>query len=158
MALRNLKLGDRNHIISEFYLAHLDEDKLLTVWHFVNNYGLAKTTVFRANQRGDKIRRGQRKTLEQRLGSGHPRALTGHQERSVLRAWENKKGPSTKSQARKYNVMHNSVCLASSRSKGPEEAEGAGNQCGEDAKGEGSSQYPFSQFFLSGRQHGNHHR
>ena len=55
MALRNLKLGDRNRIISEFYHAHLNEDKLFTVWHFVNNYGLAKTTVFRTFQRADKI-------------------------------------------------------------------------------------------------------
>ena len=55
MALRNLKLGDRNRIISEFYLAPLNEDKLFTVWHFVNNYGLAKTTVFRTFQWVDKI-------------------------------------------------------------------------------------------------------
>ena len=42
MALRNLKLCDSNCIISQFYLAHLIEDKLFTVWHFVNNYGLAR--------------------------------------------------------------------------------------------------------------------
>ena len=42
MALRNLKLGGRNRIISEFYLAPPNEDKLFTVWHFVNNYGLAR--------------------------------------------------------------------------------------------------------------------
>ena len=158
MALHNLKLSDRNCIVSELYHAHLNEDKLFTVWHFVNNYGLAKTTVFRTNQRADKIWRGQRKTLEQRLGSGRPRALTRRQERSVLRAWENKKGPSTKSQARKYNVTHNSVCLASSRSKGPKEAEGAGNQRGKDAEGEGLRQHPFLRFLSSGRQHGDRHR
>ena len=53
---------------------------------------------------------------------------------------------------------HDSVRPTSSRSKGPEEAEGAENQCGEEAKGEGSSQHPFSQFFPSGRLHGNRHR
>ena len=55
MALLNLKLGDRNCIISELYHIHLREDKLFTVQHFVDNYSLAKTTVFRAFQRADKI-------------------------------------------------------------------------------------------------------
>ena len=108
MAMRNLKLGDRNHIISEFYLSHLNHDKLFTIRHFVDNFGLAKTTVFRAIQRADRIRRGGRRgrqeTLDRRPGSGRPHALTARQERAVLHAVENKKGASTMRQARRFNV------------------------------------------------------
>ena len=146
MALRNLKLGDRNCIISELYHAHLNEDKLFTVPHFVNNYGLAKTTVFRAIQRAHKIRQGQRKMLDR-------------QERSVLRAVEIKKGPST-------NIRHANTTLRNTRfstsyivkEQRPEEAEGTRNQRGKDAEGEGLRQHPFSRFLSSGRQHGDRHR
>ena len=107
MALRNLKLGERNRIISEFYLAPLNEDKLFTVWHFVNNYGLAKKTVFRAFQRADKIWWGQRKMLDRRPGSGRLRAA--RQELSILRALENQKRLSTEPQARKYNITQPTI-------------------------------------------------
>ena len=101
---------------------------MFTVPHFVNNYGLAKTTDSRAIQRAYKIRRGQCKTLDRRPGCGRPRVLTGCQERSVLRALENKKGTSTKGQVRKYNVtqrtiqyvLHRQGAKAPKRQKAPE--------------------------------------
>ena len=128
MALRNLKLGDRNQIISDFYLRHLNDDKMFTVRHFVNNHGMAKTTVFRAIQRADRICRVRRDSLDRRPGSGRPRAPTRRQERSVLHAVENKKGPSTKRQAGKFkatqrtiqNVLHREGAEAPKRQKAPE--------------------------------------
>ena len=132
MAMHNLKLGDRNRIISEFYLSHLNHDKLFTIRHFVDNFGLAKTTVFRAIQRADRIlrggRRGRQETLDRRPDSGRPHALTARQERAVLHAVENKKGASTMRQARRFNVcqtsirniLHRQGAKAPKRQKAPE--------------------------------------
>ena len=128
MAMRHLKLGDRNRVIAQYYLDHLGEKKVFTIHHFVENYGLARTTVRRAIQRADRIRRGRRDTLDRHLGSGRPHALTRRQERQCLRGVENKKGPSTKRQARRFgvtprtvrNILHRQGAKAPKRQKAPE--------------------------------------
>ena len=130
MAMRNLKLGDRNRIISEFYLSHLNHDKLFTIRHFVDNFGLAKTTVFRAIQRADRIRRGGRRgrqeTLDRRPGSGRPHSQT--REGSPARSGEQEGGQhhaASPSIQRLPNL--DSQHSTSARSKGAKAAKGAGN-------------------------------
>ena len=109
MAFRRLKLGDRNRVISDFYLSHLEHDRKFTVDHFVINHGMKQATVYRAIARADRIRLGGRDTLDRRAGSGRPRALTQRQERSVLRAVENKKGASTQRQAQQRGVTQRTI-------------------------------------------------
>ena len=109
MAFRHLKLGDRNRVISDFYLSHLDEEKRFTVEHFVNNHGMKRATVYRAIERADQISLGGQDKVDRRPGSGRPRALSQRQERSVLRAVENKKGGSTKRQAQQRGVTQRTV-------------------------------------------------
>ena len=69
MAMHNLKLGDRNRVIAEFFLNHLTEGKEFTARYFVENFGLACTSVYRAIQRADWIRRRRRDTLDRHPGS-----------------------------------------------------------------------------------------
>ena len=110
MGLHNLKLGDRNRIIAEFYEANIEHGKAFTVQHFMANHGLKRTAIYDALKRIDTIRAGgragRRETLDRRRqpGSGRPRKLSNRQASNLLRALENKKGASTKTQARRYGV------------------------------------------------------
>lgn len=127
MALRALKQGDRNRVIAEFYQQHLDEGKEHTARHFMVNHGLSRSTVLRACQIQDRINARENQSLDRQPGSGRPKALTQNQERQILRAVENKKGPSTITQARRFSVdqrtvqrtLHRQGAKAPKRQKAP---------------------------------------
>ena len=128
MASRQLKLVDRNRVINDFYLANLARGKEYTVRHFITNHGMKRATLYRALEKAENIRQGVEDTLGRRPGSGRPKALTARQERQVLAAVKNKKGPSTITQARRYdvhqttiqNVLHRQGAKAPKRQKAPE--------------------------------------
>ena len=113
MGLRNLKLGQRNRIISEFYEANIARGKAFTVQHFMGNHGLKRTAIYDALERIDRIRAGGRagrlETLDRRPGSGRPRKLSNRQAANVLRILENKKGASTQTQARRFGVHRTTI-------------------------------------------------
>ena len=72
MALRNLKLGYRNQVISLFYLAHLDDGKLFTINHFVTNYRFSQKSIYWMVHRVDEIHYGGREIVDKGPRSGQP--------------------------------------------------------------------------------------
>ena len=109
MALRNLKHGYRNQVISLFCLAHLDDGKLFTINHFVTKYHFSQKSIYRMVHRVDEIHCGGREIFDLGPGSGQPQALTGWQERTVPKTVGTKNGVSTHHQARRFNITPRNI-------------------------------------------------
>ena len=56
MALHSLKLGDRNQVISQFYLVQFDDGTLLTVNHSVTNFFLSLRSVYLMLNKSNRVR------------------------------------------------------------------------------------------------------
>ena len=136
MALYNLKHGYRNHVISLFHLAHLDDGKLFTINHSVTNCRFSQKSIYRMVHRVDEIHFGGQEIFDLGPGSGQPHALTGWQEKTVPKTVGTKKGAST----------HHQAC----RSKGIKRAR---HQCGEDQ----TSEVAIARFHSSWRKNDDDH-
>ena len=99
-----LKLGDKNQVISQFYLAQFDDGKLFTVNHFVTSFFLILRSIYRMLKKVDKIYQVGQKTLDWLPGSRWLQALTGQQEKVVLKEMENKKDASIHRQSHRFIV------------------------------------------------------
>lgn len=107
MALRALKLKERNCLIRDFYLKNRDKGKAFTVHHFRDNHGLNDRTTYRCLMRVEDDAADE--NMERREVSGRPRALGQRQTQAILRAMENKKGASTSKQASQYGVTTQTI-------------------------------------------------
>ena len=107
MAMKFLKFKERNCLVRDFYLKNHDKGKAYTMKHFRDTYGLGESPVYKLLRRIDNSVADE--NMERRKGSGRPRALNRCQTQAILRAIEDKKGPSTKKQSGLYHVTQQTI-------------------------------------------------